>query len=202
VSKPFRCNNIRLFDIEPVTLDVGAGQTLCITGPSGCGKSLLLRALADLLPHQGEASFDARPADEFTPESWRKTVGFLAAESQWWFDNVADHFPRGMHQSAKEMICQLGLDSHALDWQVRRCSTGEKQRLALVRLLVREPKVLLLDEPTANVDATAMTQIEKLIKTYQLQTQCPVVWVSHDDEQVKRVADEVFHCQKQPVVTA
>ena len=198
----FACRNVRLFNVEPVSFSLAAGKTLCITGPSGCGKSLLLRALADLLPHQGEVYLHGKSAQTFKPEAWRHAVGFLAAESQWWFDSVAAHFPVQTHPQASEMIARLGLDANALHWQVRRCSTGERQRLALVRLLVRKPQVLLLDEPTANVDKQAMQLIEKLVKQYQAQNHVPVIWVSHDDEQVRRIADAVYDCKTSQVSAA
>ena len=79
-----------------------------------------------------------------------------------------------------------------LDWQVSPLSTGEKQRLALLRLLANQPRALLLDDPTASLDAPNVGNAEALIHDYQQQQQAPVIWVSHDSAQIQRVADRVL----------
>ncbi len=83
----------------------------------------------------------------------------------------------------------LGFDESVFDWQVSRCSSGEKQRLALLRLLENQPQVLLLDEPTASLDPESVERVESLIKTYRERNASPVLWVSHDAGQLARVAD-------------
>ena len=77
------------------------------------------------------------------------------------------------------------------DWSVSRCSTGERQRLALIRLLCLKPQVLLLDEPTASLDEKNVQAVENLIKEFQYAGGA-VIWVSHDPSQIKRVADRQY----------
>jgi len=74
---------------------------------------------------------------------------------------------------------------------VMRCSTGERQRLALIRLLCGQPKVLLLDEPTASLDEKNVQAVEALVKEYLLAGGV-VIWVSHDSNQIQRVADRHY----------
>ena len=127
------------------------------------------------------------------PGQWRHWVGLLPAESQWWYERVGDHFVQPV---AESWLAQLGFTPEVMDWTVSRCSTGEKQRLALLRLLVNEPKALLLDEPTASLDAESIGRVEQLIQMYQQQQQAPVLWVSHDPRQIKRVAHHHFVIQQ------
>jgi UDP-glucose/iron transport system ATP-binding protein len=170
--------------LGPVSLSLCAGECLCITGPSGSGKTLLLRALADLDPHEGEVWLQDVPAHAISPPQWRKQVGLLPPESGWWLRTARAHFP------AEQSIApaRLGLDEELLDHPVGRLSSGERQRLALLRLLANQPHVLLLDEPTANLDADNTLRVERVVAEYRRQRPAAVIWVSHDPAQVTRVA--------------
>lgn len=165
-------------------LEVAAGECVCLSGPSGAGKSLLLRAIADLDVHEGKVWLGEREAREFAPREWRRQVGLLPAESQWWYERVGAHFT-----AVDEAQWQvLGFGRETLDWQVARCSTGERQRLALLRLLANKPRVLLLDEPTAALDPASVQRVEAMIAAYREEQQAAVLWVSHDPAQMQRVA--------------
>jgi len=171
--------------LGPFDLTVAAGECLVLSGASGTGKSLLLRAIADLIPHQGEAWLGEQLCAQTRPETWRYDVSLLPAESQWWYDTIGEHFT----QYDEGLFAALGFDEAVLAWEVSRCSTGERQRLAMIRMLQQQPRALLLDEPTANVDAGNTQQMEAIIRHYQQQQQIPVLWVSHQHEQIRRIAD-------------
>lgn len=87
---------------------------------------------------------------------------------------------------------ELGFDIHVLKWNINRLSTGERQRLALLRLLVNQPKVLLLDEPTANLDAENIMRVEKIIDDYRVEKKPAIIWVAHDIQQLKRASNYCF----------
>lgn len=175
---------LKTLHVGPVDLDVAPGECVVIAGASGSGKTLLLRAIADLDCHEGEVLLGGVPCGAMRAHDWRARVGLLTAESQWWGERIGDHF----QQVDEELLSQLGFGREAMDWEVARCSTGERQRLALARLLQNHPRVLLLDEPTASLDAENVARVEALVKQLRQEQDVAVLWVSHDPAQAERVA--------------
>ena len=181
----FRVSNLKRRGMPPVSLALSAGELVCLSGPSGAGKTLLLRALADLDVNQGEVSLDGVSREQLTPMAWRRQVGYLPAESRWWGNTVAEHFAR----VDTPQLRRLGFEAPVSDWRVERLSSGERQRLALARLLANRPRVLLLDEPTANLDPDNIRRVEQLVKDYLAEQQAACLWVTHTREQIERIAD-------------
>lgn len=176
--------NLRPPLLQPVSFSLAPGETLALHGPSGAGKTLLLRAIADLDPNDGEALLDGAPRSSFKPPAWRRSVMLIPAESHWWHPKVrdhADHWP-------DELLAQVGFESKVLGWETRRLSSGERQRLALVRALAVHPPVLLLDEVTANLDDDNTERVETMLRHYQQTCQATILWVSHDPDQRGRIA--------------
>jgi len=179
---------VHIYHVGPVDLTVAAGECVCLAGPSGAGKTLLLRAITDLEPHQGHVFIDGVECNRFSGAAWRRQVGLLPAESHWWLDDVGGHFSK----VEDNLLHMLGFANDVLHWRVRRLSTGERQRLALARLLCLNPKVLLLDEPTASLDPDNVRRVEEVITYYRTQHAAAVLWVSHDPEQTKRMASRAY----------
>jgi len=171
--------------LAPASFDVADGEAVAIVGPSGAGKTLLLRAIADLDPNRGEVALDGTARDGLSGPDWRRRVGYLAAEAGWWADRVGDHFTDTV--AATRWATELGLTEAALDWQVARLSTGEKQRLALARLLVNDPRVLLLDEPTSALDTASVGLAEAVLRGL-LAAGSSLVFTTHDPDQAARLA--------------
>ncbi len=174
--------------VGPVSLRIAPGECVCLSGGSGAGKSLLLRAIADLDPHEGEIYLDGASSASYPAPQWRRRIGYLPAESQWWYSRVGPHF----NGVASGWLEALGFDDSVMDWTISRMSTGERQRMALLRLLCNGPVALLLDEPTASLDPAGGRRAEELIRDYRTDHGAPVLWVSHDDEQIHRVAHRHF----------
>lgn len=172
--------------LSGVSMHVPAGRILALSGPSGSGKSRLLRALADLDPHRGAVTLGAMQQRAVPAHAWRQAVMMVPADSQWWGDTVGAHFPAGTPCG----LVELGLDAAVMGWQVSRLSSGEKQRLAVLRAVAHTPRALLLDEPTANLDVDTTRRVEAWLSAQARQHGWPVVWVAHDPAQIERVADQ------------
>jgi putative ABC transport system ATP-binding protein len=168
-----------------VSFRLGEGELVCLSGASGSGKTQLLRALVDLDPNEGSVTLLGVRRESLPPQQWRRRVAFLPAESRWWAATVAEHFA----VVDAEQLQRLGFDEDVAGWRVERLSSGEKQRLALLRLLANRPEVLLLDEPTANLDAGNTERVEKLVMDYVSAQRASCLWVSHDKRQIRRLCE-------------
>lgn len=175
--------------LGPLSLSLGRGECVALCGPSGAGKSLLLRAIADLDPAEGRVSLDGRDRRAVPAPHWRRQVGYVPAEPGWWADTVAEH----MGWSAAEALARrLGLPEGMGQAAVARLSTGERQRLALIRALLVAPAVLLLDEPTSALDKESRDAVEDVLAERR-RAGLAVLWVTHDPAQAERVASRVLN---------
>lgn len=173
----------------PYRFSLRGGCCAGLSGVSGVGKTLLLRALADIDLSEGRVMLNGRARNQYQPHEWRRLVALVPAESRWWHPRVADHFPaEGEGGPSAGLVQACGFDVDVLSWQVTRLSTGEKQRLSLVRALVREPAVLLLDEAGSGLDPDNGLLFEKVVSTYLADHNGAAIWVSHNREQLARVA--------------
>jgi len=150
---------------------------------------LLLRAIADLDPNDGVVTLDGRDRSTIAGPEWRRLVGYVPAEPGWWADTVGEHF--GEWTAALVLVRHLGFPEETKAWPIDRLSTGERLRLALIRALMALPKVLLLDEPTAALDAASVAAVESLIGA-RIRAGLAVLWVTHDSEQAKRIAHRLL----------
>jgi len=167
------------------SLDLPDGACVAVRGPSGAGKTLLLRALADLDPNEGQVTLDDQARAAMPAPRWRRLVTYFAAEPAWWADTVGEHFADWA--AAAPLIAALGLPEDCRSWPVARASTGERQRLSLARGLAHGPRVTLLDEPTSGLDEDARRAAEDLLLE-RFRSGVSALWVTHDDAQARRVA--------------
>lgn len=189
---PFRCEAVTTHAGGPFTLSAESGACLTVVGPSGVGKSLFLRALADLDPHGGEVWLGDVRQSACPPHIWRRQVAYVPASAGWWAETVSEHFAD--FAAVAGDLHALGLPADCGAWAVARLSSGERQRLSLVRSVANGPLVLLLDEPTANLDAETAHAVENWLKAHQ-QSGTTLIWVTHDAAQAARVADRQLHCE-------
>ncbi len=181
----FQTQALRRLHVGPIDLSLEAGTCLSLMGASGAGKSVLLRMIADLDPHDGDASLDGQWCSRIPAPLWRRQVTYVAAESGWWDPHVGPHFPAGTDFST--LLPVVGIAAEAASWPVTRLSTGERQRLALLRALQPTTRVLLLDEPTSGLDVDSIARVEALLRQ-QLARGIAILMVTHDPAQAVRMA--------------
>ena len=172
--------------IQAENLTVIAGERVMLQGPSGSGKTHLLRAIADLVPWQGSMFLDQHSSLDMSSPEWRQQVMLVPADSHWWHHKVAEHF----HSPETAPLKSVGLSEAILNRDPQQLSSGEKQRLALLRALDRSPRVLLLDEPCANLDTDTTRLVEQLLTDWCHREQGHLIMTSHDPAQRDRLADK------------
>lgn len=168
--------HLSVHSLQHINFSLFAQECMCIQGASGSGKSLLLKALADLIPAQGEVLLHSQKQSDTEPSQWRQNVTLVPAMPSWWYPTAKEHFSCNIDH----WLTQLALSPSITQQPIHTLSTGEKQRLALCRALQHNPYVLLLDEPTANLDPTSQSFLEQFLFNYFLaQPDRSIIWVAH-----------------------
>jgi len=188
--------NRRVLEVDQLT--VQEGETLVVVGPNGAGKSTLLRLLNFLEPPTvGALHFRGEPAPHPAPLELRRRVTTLfqrpALLNRTVWDNVAYGLRlRGQApgEPLRGLLRSLDLEGLA-DARAGSLSGGEAQRVALARALAVQPEVLLLDEPTANLDPYNLAVVEGMIQQLRAEGSCTLVVVTHNVFQARRLADRV-----------
>lgn len=172
LTTPISCRN----------LEINEGDIIGISGPSGSGKSQLLRAIADIQEHDGDIYLKGTHYLDIPAIEWRSQVALLTAESHWWADHIEEHY-----QTPDLLELEsLGLSKQLLQKNPNECSTGERQRLAVLRIMENRPRVVLLDEPTASLDRESIEQMESYLLEIAAKGTA-MIWVSHDEGQLDRI---------------
>lgn len=191
-----------------LSLRVGAGDRVLLGGPSGAGKSLILRALALLDPlSTGEILWRGEPIPDSGIPRYRGDVAYLhqspALVEGTAEDNLRLPFSLALHADrdyegphAVELLDHLGFGEALLKRGVADLSGGERQIVALVRLLQLSPSLLLLDEPTAALDRRTSERAARLIDVWTRQSpDRAFVWIAHDPEMVRPIARREWLCE-------
>ena len=190
-------NGRRVLDID--RLAIGRGEVLALVGPSGAGKSTLLRLLNFLeRPSGGTLAFDGEIVIDKPPLEQQRRVTTVFQRPALLHRSVAANIAYGLRLRGRKLpddelavwLDRLGL-AHLARQSAPKLSAGEAQRVALARALVLRPDVLLLDEPSANLDPYNIGLIERLVAEAHTETGMTVVWVTHDIFQARRVASKV-----------
>ncbi|MDJ0622994.1 MAG: ATP-binding cassette domain-containing protein [Desulfocapsaceae bacterium] len=189
----FAIENLCYLQNGPYSFTIDEHEIIGLSGASGVGKTQLLRAMVETILYSGSLYFKGQKPEKFSPSQWRRLISLVPAESMWWGEYVSDHFPdEETEVILATLLEELGFTPEIVSWQVERLSTGERQRLALARALVLQPAVLLLDEPCSALDSQSTELVETLLLRYRQRSETALIWVSHDEEQLKRVADRCF----------
>lgn len=189
--------------VNRIELDVNEGEMLTLLGPSGCGKTTTLRCLAGLeTPEGGDIVIDGRPmlSQGFVPPA-KRGIGMVFQNYAVWphmrvLNNVA--YGLKLQKLSKQVIRERALqvlDMVGLKGLEARypsqLSGGQQQRVALARALVRNPKVLLLDEPLSNLDAKLREKMRFEIKSLVRRMGITAVYVTHDQAEAMVISDRI-----------
>lgn len=200
LTKIFADKNSEVRAVNDLDITIPSGQLIGLLGPSGCGKSTTLYMIAGLLePTSGQIFFGDE--DVTTLPAEKRGIGLV-------FQNYALYphmtvkqnimFPlQNMKLSKAEAIARtqkyarlVGIEE-LLNRKPKQLSGGQQQRVAIARALVKEPRVLLLDEPLSNLDARLRLQTREEIKRIQRETGITTIFVTHDQEEAMSISDEI-----------
>jgi phospholipid/cholesterol/gamma-HCH transport system ATP-binding protein len=202
VSKSFGVQKV----LDHLDLEVARGETLTVLGRSGTGKSVMLKLVIGLQkPDSGEVDINGEnitsmPLDELN--RLRKSVGFLFQHAALYDSMTVEEnvsFPLRRHTAMPDgerhnrvcdLLSRVGM-ADAGRKMPAELSGGMKKRVGLARALALEPKIMLLDEPTAGLDPIAASEINQLIRELQEERDASSIVVTHDIRSVEKVADRV-----------
>ena len=193
--------------LNGVDVDFARGRVTAVVGPSGAGKTTLLRALNRLdEPTAGRVVFHGRDVRALDPCQLRRRVAMVFQTPVVLPGTVRANLAYGLDDPGEEALVQalvdVGLPGEALQRDAHTLSTGEAQRMTIARALVREPEVLLADEPTGALDRDASAGIEALIGRLCVERGLTVAFVTHDLAQAERMAERAVLLSRGRIVAA
>jgi NitT/TauT family transport system ATP-binding protein len=196
-DKPFRA-------LKPIDITIPAGQFISVVGASGCGKSTLMLMIAGLLRRSsGEIMVDGKTVTKPITDVGIAFQDHLLLDFRTAFENVMLHADiRGLDRQeqaarARELFKQLRLE-HAMDKYPRQLSGGMRQRVSLIRTLVHEPSVILMDEPFGALDALTRLQVRTDLENLWLRKRPTVVFITHSVEEAVGLSDRVLVMSPSP----
>jgi iron(III) transport system ATP-binding protein len=189
--------------VNRIQLDVEKGEMLTLLGPSGCGKTTTLRCIAGLeKPEEGDIVIDGKPmlSEGFVQPS-KRGIGMVFQNYAVWphmkvYNNIVYGLKlqkiskKDVRERAQNVLALVGL-SGLEDRYPAQLSGGQQQRVALARALVRNPKVLLLDEPLSNLDAKLREELRFEIKSLVRRMGITSVYVTHDQAEAMVISDRI-----------
>lgn len=184
--------------LKEVSVDIEAGEFVSVVGPSGCGKSTLMLMVAGLLSRsRGDIAIGGQSVTKPITEVGIAFQDHLLLEFRSAFDNVMLHadirrLPRRQIEArAKELFAQLRLTA-AMDKYPRQLSGGMRQRVSLIRTLVHDPPLLLMDEPFGALDALTRLQVRTDLEALWLRRRPTVLFITHSVEEAVGLSDRVL----------
>ena len=190
--------------LKHVDVTIPAGQFISVVGASGCGKSTLMLMIAGLLKRSsGDIQVGARSVTKPITDVGIAFQDHLLLEFRTAFDNVMLHADiRGINRDelarrARDLFAQLRLE-HAMKKYPRQLSGGMRQRVSLIRTLVHEPSVILMDEPFGALDALTRLQVRTDLENLWLRRRPTVVFITHSVEEAVGLSDRILVMSPSP----
>ncbi len=203
ISKGFSEKGGELQVLSDVTFEIERGELVCVLGPSGCGKSTLLKIVAGLeAPDEGTVEVDGKAVS--TPGCDRCVVFQEDALFPWLTvsENVSfgarGRMPKSELKSEVDGYLDMTGLSRFADYLPREISGGMRQRVALARVLILKPKVLLMDEPFGALDAQTREAMQRLLLSIVKDLSHTVMFITHDVAEAVAIADRVIVMDRSP----
>lgn len=187
--------------LKDISLEVKKGEMVVLTGPSGSGKSTLLKIIGSLLtPTVGEIKINGKNISGYDSTEYRKEVSYFFQNAVLFDETVRDNlsFPAQIRDEefdearAKSGLKTVQLPESYLDKNISDLSGGEKQRVALIRNLMYEPEILLMDEVTSSLDKKNRDIILSFIEELNKEKNITIIWITHNQEEID-VSNRVIH---------
>jgi putative ABC transport system ATP-binding protein len=203
IHKAYETPSGLLTPLKGANASIPQGAFIMVMGPSGTGKSTLFRLLTRLEePDQGTIYYRERPLYEYQPTLLRREVHYVFQAPTLFRGTVGDNlaYPlnlqgaRPSEAELKTLLKRAALATSYLERPIERLSGGEKQRVNIARSLSLTPPVLMLDEPTAALDAESTILIEQEIRKYN-QAGNTILWITHSEEQADRLGGTLWHLE-------
>ncbi len=208
-----KLNNIKHFyDNKPVlhdlTINIEANRLVCLLGGSGCGKTTILRLIAGLeIPQNGQIAIENKIVTEnkkILIPPHQRNIGFIFQELALWphftvYNNIAFGLKERKEKKIKDTVFKMlnffDIQEHSEKYP-HQLSGGQKQLLAISRSLVLKPKILLMDEPLANLDVNLKRKILEHIKKMKQDFELTIIYVTHDHKEAFAIADKIVVIDK------
>lgn len=194
--------------LHNLTLNVEANRLTCLLGGSGCGKTTILRLIAGLeIPQTGKITIENKTVTENAQihiPPFQRNIGFIFQDLALWphftvYKNIAFGLTERKEDNVKETVFTMldffGLHEHAEKYP-HQLSGGQKQLAAISRSLVLKPKILLMDEPLANLDVKLKKKILQHIKNLKQKFKLTIIYVTHDHKEAFMIADNIVVLDK------
>lgn len=186
--------------VKNLSININKGEILCLLGPSGCGKTTTLKMIGGFLKaDEGKIEIEDNDITKLSPEERPVTTVFQSyalfphltvLENVIYGLKFQGYSKNDAKQKGIEYLKIVGLEEYA-NFKIHEISGGQQQRVALVRALIVNPKVLLLDEPLSNLDAKLRIKMREEIKNIQKKFNMTMVFVTHDQEEALALADKI-----------
>lgn len=186
--------------LKDVSVSIDPGDYISIVGPSGSGKSTFLKLCCHLIsPTQGMIQYKGKSIVEYDPMEFRKNVAYCFQTPYLFGQRVIDNisFPYSIRNQkvdfnrVEELFSLFYLDKNYLQKEIQNLSGGEKQRIALIRTLLFNPEILLLDEVTSALDVDNTFIVENVVRSLN-QKGATILWITHNPKQSKRNANKIL----------
>ncbi|MCX7710814.1 MAG: ATP-binding cassette domain-containing protein [Clostridia bacterium] len=197
-----------ILDIEE--LFIPSGKVSCIVGESGSGKTTLIKLLNNLIsPDAGIITYKETPLEDINPVELRRNVVMLPQSPPIFSGSIRDNLLMGLKFSEKPLAADEKLNAvlmnvkleKALEENAEKLSGGEKQRLALARVLLLEPEVFLLDEPSSALDESTEDLIIDMLVSYSKAANKTLVMVTHSQKVARNFSDIIIEIKKGKVIS-